>query len=215
MKRPTALIAILLIVVVLIAVLGLRLFLKDDAAPQESAPPPTAPPTSAPVTAAPETPTAAPETPAPTAPPPPTPSPTEPPIETHEPIVTPSPTPMKADGSFRSNTGTGLNLVVDWAVTGGDGESASVTFVYYAESYSFYCSPLYNSLELTANGETHAASSPNISYDGKDQIRTQLASFTVTLPRGQNAVSAVWHYRGTYSKTELEDITASATITLN
>ena len=217
MKKSAAYIALLLIVVVIAAVLSIRVFTKERTAPEPTETPQqqvvTLPPTEEPgktvVTMPPETPT-------------PTPKPTEKPVfETREPITTEPPkateppAPMDISGSFRSDTGTGLNLLVDWGARSTAGETVTLIVNFSAQSYSFYTSALYNSLELTVNGKTSSANSPNVSYDGGDLMTTPLATFTVEVPRGTTTLDAVWHYKGSYSGKDLTDIAASATIDLN
>lgn len=70
----------------------------------------------------------------------PTTSPTETAQPTPDPTPSPTPTPTPAatSGSFKSDTGTGLNIVADWTLTpNGDGTS-TLTLKLSAESYSLY-----------------------------------------------------------------------------
>ena len=217
MKRSAAYIALLLVVVVIAAVLSIRVFTREKAEEPTSTQQPqqqvlTLPPVEEPgktvVTMPPATPT-------------PTPEPTEEPVfETREPITTEPPEetkppiPVDISGSFRSDTGTGLNLLVDWGARSTAGETVSLIVNFSAQSYSFYTSALYNSLELTVNGRTYSANSPAVSYDGSDLTTTPLTTFTVEVPRGTTTLDAVWHYKGSYSGVELSDITASATLNL-
>ena len=217
MKKSAAYIALLLVVVVIAAVLSIRVFTREKAeeptpepqAQQVLALPPVEEPGKTVVTLPPEEPT-------------PTPEPTEEPVfETREPITTEppeeteAPEPVDVSGSFRSDTGTGLNLLVDWGARSTAGETVSLIVDFSAQSYSFYTSALYSSLELTVNGKTYSANSPAVSYDGSDLMTTPLATFTVEVPRGTTTLDAVWHYKGSYSGKELTDITASATIDLS
>lgn len=213
MKKSAAYIALLLIVVVIAAVLSIRVFTKEQNAPMPAETPQqvvTLPPTEGHEKTLPPQPTAAPTE---------APQETEKPFETRAPIetetpATPTPVPVDASGSFRSATGTGLNLVVDWGARSIGGDAVSLTVTFSAQSYSFYTSALYNSLELTVNGKTYTANSPAVSYDGSDLTTTPLATFTVEVPRGTATLDAVWHYKGSYSGVELTEITASAAIDL-
>ena len=209
MRRTTAYITIALIAVLLAAVVSLRIFFgnRDTEAPDET------PQVNPPVTQAIELPETIPPTEAVIET---TPPPTEPPVfETRPPIETPAPTPTpipaSASGSFSSSTGTNLNLLAEWsAYTDGSGQP-KLRVDLYAVSYSFYTDALWNALELTVNGQTYSASSSAVRYDGETITRTLLGSFTVDAPSGSVSLSAVWHYRGSYSGVELEDITASGT----
>ena len=213
MKRSAVYVALLLVIVIVVAVLCLRIFTKETLPEQ---PEPTKEVTVLPPVADEPTHVSVPETEAPAATPEP-PRETEKPFETRAPIETEppaAPEPFHADGSFRSDTGTYLNLVAEWAASDSGGESVTLRVLLSAESYSFNTSALYNSLQLTVNGTTYSANSPEVSYTGDALTRTPLAEFAVELPRGTATVEAVWHYKGSYSGTELEDITASATISL-
>ena len=164
------------------------------APPRESATPAPADPG--------ETPAPAPsETPAPT--PEPTPEPT--PAPTPEP--TPTPVPADAEGSFVSDSGTGLNVRVDWQTYAAGGQrklKADVSIV----SYSIFASAQYKGIVLKLGDETYSADCPAIQYDGKEQIVTPVATFTVDAPAPGTAVSVEWHYGGKYSGKELDVITA-------
>jgi len=216
MKRSAAYIGLLLVVIVVAAVLSIRVLTREQPQPEETPAPTetqgivlTLPPAETPEAT--EKPTAEEtETPQPTE----KPAETERPFETREPIVTEAPIPMDKSGSFRSDTGTYLNLLVDWGAYG-DGDTVTLTVGYSVQSYSFYTSALYQSLELRVNGEAYYANSPQVSYDGADQKITPLTTFTVSVPRGVTSVEAVWHYKGSYSGVELADISAAATIDLS
>lgn len=170
---------------------------RETAAPGEETAPASSSPTAAPVT------TREPlETAPPTAAPEPTPQPTP----------EPTPAPADASGSFTSDTGTGLNLKVDWKTyTAADGKrklQADVSIV----SYSIFSSSQYKSITLKIGGNSWSADCPGVSYDGKDQIVTKAASFTVDAPAPGTAVSVEWYYGGRYSGKELNIITATGTI---
>ena len=214
MKRSAVYVVLLIIVVIIVAVLCVRIFTRDTAPePPAEQQAETLPPEAAPEIL-PETPAPPTEAPLPTEAPEETEKPfeTRPPIETELP-ETPEPA-FEADGSFRSDTGTYLNLVAEWAASNDGGDTVTLQVLLSAESYSFYTSALYNSLQLTVNGTTYSANSPEVSYDGSDLARTKLAAFTVEVPRGTTTLEAVWHYKGSYSGVELTDITATTTVTL-
>lgn len=172
-------------------------------------------------TASPAAPPAATETPAATEAP--SPSPTAAPTPAPSPSPTPAPTPsptaapkIDASGSFRSDTGTGLELAADWTASyGGDGK-ADVTVTLYAVSYSLQCRDIWNGASVTVNGETRSFSTPAIDCKGPGQERTALGSavFSVPLTDGKLSVSAqaAWAFRGTYGGTELPSLTAEGTI---
>ena len=138
--------------------------------------------------------------------------PAETPAPTPEPTPEPTPAPADASGRFTSDTGTGLNLKVDWKTyTAADGKrklQADVSIV----SYSIFSSSQYKSITLKIGGNSWSADCPGVSYDGKDQIVTKAATFTVDAPAPGTAVSVEWYYGGKYSGKELNTITATGTI---
>lgn len=215
MKRSSVFLVILLLVVVAAAVLSVKLFFGGSPAETE---PPQQIHTPVPATAAPQ------ETVSPTAQPEetPTPTPTEEPVfETRPPITEPpqeteGPAGIHVTGNARSNTGTGLNMVLNCTADFGDGaDTGTLTVEVSAESYSFFTSALYDAVELTVNGETFKTSSAAVSYDGKDLVTSPIASFTVEVPRGLISYAVVWHYKGSYSGVDLEDIRAAGSFSIN
>ena len=139
----------------------------------------------------------------------PSPEPSEEPEETPEPEPSEEPVQnISASGSFASDTGTGLNLQVDWSAYSAEG-GIMLQVDISAGSYSFFTSALYNAIELSVNGTTYYASSPEIVIEDNELHLTPMASFTVPVEAGSAGIEVVWHYRGSYSGVELEEITAS------
>lgn len=215
MKKTAPFLTLLLILVVAVAILSITVLQRRD---KPQAEPTRSIPTDVPETVS--TPTSAPVSSSDLSLLTPTPEPTEEPVfETREPLesetptpeptpeATPEPLPADSSGSFRSNTGTGLNLVVDWKISSGKLQ-ADVSVV----SYSFFTSALYQSITLSVNGQNYSANSPAVSYDGKDLLTTPMTTFTVDAPAKGSSISVSWKYRGTYSGKELDTITASGTI---
>ncbi len=149
-----------------------------------------------------------------------TPAPTETPEPTPTPTATPEPTPEDtpvpdSSGSFRSDTGTGLNLVVDWEARDAGGGDVSITFNVYAESYSLYSSECWNGVTVTLAGKDHSFTTSAISCDANRLTKSPLGSVTVvTAADSSIPVSARWSFGGTYGGTELPTLTASGTVTL-
>lgn len=149
------------------------------------------------------------ETPRPTESPTPTPKPTETPEQTPEP--TPEPV-VDASGSFKSGTGAGLELKVDWtAASIGDGKMR-VTVALSAESYSLRCSGTWHGATVTVAGQEQSLDTLDISYDGPGQGTNPLGSVSFTVDAADRVdISAAWRFAGTYGGKELETLTASAT----
>lgn len=216
MKKGTAYFALLLVLVVAIAVLSIAIVRRRASETPEptvadvpaTAPPvePTRLPTAAPV-----------QTEAPVQPTEPPVIVTRPPVETPAPTPVPTPTPTPqpqiiASGSFSSATGTGLNAKVDWHIYADASGRQTLQADVSAVSYSFFTDALYQAVVLTVGGSTYSANSPSVRYNGDALTATPIASFTVPVPASGTPISLVWHYRGTYSGKELEDITAESVI---
>ena len=218
MKKNTTYITIILLAVLVAAVLSIRLFAQKETpkTPAETQQTQINPPVNETAPAA-ETDTPAPALPSDSAaqlPEPAPPAPTEPPVFETRPPIDPAeetPAPVSASGSFRSDTGTYLNISVSWTARSDESGNVKLTADVSAEHYSLYTGALASAVELTVNGQTYTASSGEISYNGSAVASTPLARFTVDVPRGDVALSAVWHYNGSYSGVELETITAAGT----
>lgn len=145
----------------------------------------------------------------------PTPSPSPTPTPTPSPTPTPTPTPAPAasSGSFRSDTGTGLNIVVDWTLTPG-GSGATLAFTVSTESYSLYNNGAWHALSVQIGGSTYEFDTEGISCDGPGLETNELARGTIQLSSSAIPAAATvsWHFQGSYGGTELETITASGTI---
>jgi cytoskeletal protein RodZ len=196
----SVLVAVLLLLLVFIALI---VVLRSCAAQKpESTPSPT------PVAAT-QTPTATPS-PTPEATPSPTPSPTA------TPAPTPSPTPvpeLSGSGSFRSDTGTYLNLVAEWTASpAGDGKT-KVTVTLYAESYSLQCRDIWHGGSVTLLGETKTFDTPAVEVKESGLTKTLLGSadFTLNLDGGADC-TAVWAFRGSYGDKEIDSITAAGRV---
>ena len=112
-------------------------------------------------------------------------------------------------GSFVSNTGTKLNIMVSWSVVAGGLGQKTLEVQVSAVSYSLVSSALNSGVELTVNGMVYAQNSSPVNYRGNAQVANVLASFSIPNLSGTVNLSAVWHFRGTYSGIALDDIRAS------
>ena len=119
-----------------------------------------------------------------------------------------------ATGSFASNSGTQLNIQVNWAVRSDTFGQKILDVTVYCNSYSLYTISMYNGVELSVNGMTYGATSSAISYDGRSMISTPLASFSFSNLSGSVQLSAVWHFNGTYSGVPIGDIRATGFATV-
>lgn len=136
----------------------------------------------------------------------PTPSPT--------PSPTPTPAPAATSGSFKSDTGTGLNIVADWTLTpNGDGTS-TLTLKLSAESYSLYTVDSWHAAKLELGGSSWEFDTKAIEYEGPGLGTNELGTLTATISSSAVPATATltWNFQGSYGGTELPKIVATGTI---
>ena len=172
--------------------------LPAETAPAVETPPPQTPePTAVLITPQPKV---TPSQPAPT--PQPTPAPTP----------TPQPTPVPVygetlgSGSFSSQTGLGVDLVIDWSVVTLNANEVSVSVKVSTLSHALHSAPV--PLGLNVGGQFVTLTANGVDYDGNDLAYSTLGSqtFTVTAPSGQTTsipVQASWHFDGSYGGNEV------------
>ena len=148
---------------------------------------------------------------------------TPPPVETPELIETPEPTPTPLDreidsqGSFASDTGTPLNLLVNWSAKSGPGETVEVTFEVYLRCYSINASAKADGLSLSFNGQTYRASTQELNMQSNELVSVELLTQTasIELPQGDRfsgPVTVDWAFGGSYSSVDLDVISASGAV---
>lgn len=209
-SSPAGIIFALLMLIVI--VIALVIVLRSCSATDGGEATPTPPAESGETTAPSETPeenTNAPATPSTTPSTAPTPAPTPEPT----PSPTPAPPAVESSGSFRSDTGTHLNIRVDWQISG-TGSSATLLCTVYAESYSLHSQGAWHGGWLTINGTDYYFDTEAIEYDGPGQGTNLLGTVTAPVDTASLPASAslTWHFQGSYGDTELESIVASGTI---
>ena len=146
------------------------------------------------------------------------------PEPTPEPTPEPSPEPtpersgeLLGSGSFRSDTETALNLVVDWEVWSQPEGKAEVILTAKLESAALHTRavPVNMSVEETYD----SVQAPAIDYDGTDRIITDMGSrsFIIDLAQGETKtfpVTAEWQFMGSYSGKTINAITCGGNITV-
>ena len=161
---------------------------------------------------------ASPEPPAPTEAPTATPSPTPAPSPTPTPEPSPSSEPapaaeLTASGSFSSDTGTGLNIVVDWSAGKVEEGFVVMDVVLYVDSMSLNLSSIYNGATLTINGDKFTFTTPVLDIEGDGPSKSELCRTHIKLPYSEGGMSvpieAVWNFNGSYSGVELKILSAS------
>lgn len=208
---------IILLVIILVAVIGLEAYLLFFRSKTENAGVPVPVITQSPSMTLPPEPTAAPVTPEPAptqapTPPPATPAPTPVPTPPPTPLPTAEPTPAPSDGSFSSNTGTNLNLIVNWRTEDLGNGSTRVYVDGKVSSYSLYV--MGTTVTVSFNGQTVSASGNPITLDDSVPLtESSLFSTTLDVPRGTSGTMTVdWAYNGSYSGTALPMISAAGDI---
>ncbi|MBQ3357262.1 MAG: hypothetical protein IJG45_09180 [Oscillospiraceae bacterium] len=148
-------------------------------------------------------------------------APTEPPApvteateETEKPTETAAPIEGEQtnSGQFTSNTGTGLELVVDWKTyTSSDG-TKMVRFDVSISSFTINVGPRIDGIHITMDGVTKSFDSVDVTWSGS-KTTNLLASCTMEMSGDSAAVDVAWDFRGTYAGETLEQVTASGTVT--
>lgn len=116
---------------------------------------------------------------------------------------------LTGSGSFMSNTGTSLNIVVNWYAGVDNFGNHGLMVVVSATSGNLMANAIANSVELSVNGMMYAASNNAISYMGGGMTTNTLASFTIPNVYGNVSINAVWHFNGNYGGTPIGSICAS------
>ena len=112
-----------------------------------------------------------------------------------------------SSGSFTSNSGTHVDLLVNWAVRADNYGTKTLYVDVAVTSYALYNSGV--NVDLTANGILYTATSATIRYGGSARVTNPLASFVVPNVVGPVSLSVVWHFNGTLSGVPVRDIRAS------
>lgn len=216
MKKSAAPILILVFLLVAVGIFVVfRISKNNDSDTQNpgttatATPEPTAttPPTATPEPTGTPVPTAA-----PTAVPTATPVPTETPVPTVQPTAVPV---QNQSGEFRSDTGTYINIVVKWTVTGSGG-TKTLKLDTYVESYALVTGDRTSDVVFTVGGNVSYASSKAIRLDNVPLTQTFLGSTSVDVTSGTDVpVNVTWHFNGTYSNQNIATIVAEDTLHIN
>ena len=216
MKKSAAPILILVFLLVAVGIFVVFRISKNNASDTQN-PGTTATATPEPTATTP--PTATPEptgTPVPTAVPTSVPTATPVPTETPVPTVQPTAVPVQEQsGEFRSDTGTYINIVVKWTVTG-SGSTKTLKLDTYVESYALVTGDRTSDVVFTVGGNVSYASSKAIRLDNVPLTQTFLGSTSVDVTSGTDVpVNVTWHFNGTYSNQNIATIVAEDTLHIN
>ena len=227
-RRIKAVIFILLFLLVMAVAVNLLLDMEKDKRevvhlPSESAAPA---PTETPA------PTEVPATPAPTPVPTPTPEPTRDPyidtpatpVPTLQPLPTPTGTPTPegeelGTGTFRSETGVGLNVRAEWTANVMDAKHVKVTMQIWLDSYSLHLIQVNNCVNVSVGESYVTANAPAVDIDDNGAHQTLLATteHVVNLADGESRsfpVQVEYQFGGTYQQQELPVIECGGAIEL-
>ena len=227
-RRIKAVIFILLFLLVMAVAVNLLLDMEKDKRevvhlPGESAAPA---PTEAPA------PTPVPATPAPTPAPTPTPEPTRDPyidtpatpVPTLQPLPTPTGTPTPegeelGTGTFRSETGVGLNVRAEWTANVMDAKHVRVTVQIWLDSYSLHLIQVNNCVNVSVGESYVSANAPAVDLDDNSAHQTLLATteHVINLSDGESRsfpVQVEYQFGGTYQQQELPVIECGGAIEL-
>ena len=116
---------------------------------------------------------------------------------------------LTGSGSFMSNTGTSLNIVVNWYAGVDNFGNRGLMVVVGATSGNLMASAIANSVELNVNGMMYAASNNAINYMGGGMTTNTLATFTIPNVYGTVSITASWRFNGTYGGVPIGSIVAS------
>ena len=216
MKKSAAPILILVFLLVAVGIFVVFRISKNNASDTQN-PGTTATATPEPTATTP--PTATPEptgTPVPTAVPTAVSTATPVPTETPVPTVQPTAVPVQdQSGEFRSDTGTYINIVVKWTVTGSGG-TKTLKLDTYVESYALVTGDRTSDVVFTVGGNVSYASSKAIRLDNVPLTQTFLGSTSVDVTSGTDVpVNVTWHFNGTYSNQNIATIVAEDTLHIN
>ncbi|MGM9563287.1 MAG: hypothetical protein ACI3VQ_04330 [Faecousia sp.] len=115
-------------------------------------------------------------------------------------------------GRFTSDTGTGLELLVDWTTYTDENGTDMVRFDVSIESYSIYVGSRINGLVITMDGRTKKLDSGEITYASGPKKTFLLGSCTMEMLSETAHAEVSWDFFGSYKDTPMDQITASGEV---
>ena len=134
--------------------------------------------------------------------------------ETEAPTETTEPIDLDAtnSGQFSSDTGTGLELIVDWKTYYSSDGTKMVRFDVSISSFSINVGPRIDGIHITMEGVTKSFDSVDVTWSGSKTTH-QLASCTMEMTGDSADVDVSWAFRGNYGGEQMEYLNASGTVT--
>lgn len=123
-------------------------------------------------------------------------------------------------GYVLSDSGTKLNLLLNWsAVDGAEEGTAVITVKVFLECYSIFVGERYDG-ELGVGGEKINYNTPQLEIPGAgfNEIDFGTYTFTVnksTLSKTTLPITASWHFRGVYAGLSVDYVTIDSNITFD
>lgn len=158
---------------------------------------------------------------------------TEAPVTTESPVTTPATedttavirpphTPGRELGSgiLISDSGTKLNLLLNWtAVDGPEEGTAVVTVKLFLECYSIFVGERYDG-ELSVGGESINYHTPQLEIPGSGFNEIDFGTYTFTVNKSDASsttlpISASWHFRGVYAGLSVDRVTVDSSISFD
>ena len=123
---------------------------------------------------------------------------------------------VDASGSFRSDTGTALNLVADWECISVSAKNVRLTITLSLESYSLSVGER-SANQLVLNGIPITYRTSSIEVPSGGLSKTELYTWSETLPLMEDGslqqdLYAYWVFSGTYSGVEIDQLELSGHI---
>ncbi len=151
------------------------------------------------------------------------------PGSTPSPVNTPVPTasylesqaefdPVDISGSFRSDTGTALNLIADWECVSVSAKNVRLTIKLSLESYSLSVGER-TANQLVLNGVPITYRTPALEVPSGGLTKTELYTWSETLPLMEDGslqqdLYVFWVFTGSYSGVEMEKLELSGHISV-
>lgn len=115
-------------------------------------------------------------------------------------------------GRFTSNTGSGLELLVDWTIcTGADGKRI-VRFNVSLDTHSIYAGARKNGIQIKMGEATASVDSNAISYSVNSRTEILLGSCTMEMTNTEADVTVSWAFRGSYNGVAFNTVQATGHI---
>ncbi len=147
---------------------------------------------------------------------------TEPVTEDTTAVVEHPHTPGRELGSgyVVSDSGTKLNLLLNWsAVDGPEEGTAVITVKVFLECYSIFVGERYDG-ELSVGDEKINYNTPQLEIPGAGFNEIDFGTYTFTVKKAQASsttlpITASWHFRGVYAGLSVDYVTIDSSITFN